>query len=339
MKKVDVIKYISELLCKHDCVIIPGFGGFIGNYSPAIINAVNHTFYPPSKSLLFNIHLKQNDGLLATHISQAEEISFEQAMELILMMVSTWTQELGKGNTLILENVGTIVKENSDIIQFVQDLSFNYLPEAYGLTPFVSPAIKRPGIQDKIEKKIQRYINTPSGHPLRLTRTLKRAAIIAIPLGIAAYLSISNIDQIRKFHENYSGFFFSSPTSAIEKRKESPNILLKRSLIPEPKPASSIQPIPVTKILPAHNSGTLANSDPLPAKPFAIIVGAFRFRENADNMVTKLKKAGYDAGIYDITSTGLFRVTVGSFISRNEAILQLEAVRSKYNSSAWLLSK
>ena len=74
-------------------------------------------------------------------------------------------------------------------------------------------------------------------------------------------------------------------------------------------------------------------------KPFAIIVGAFRFHENADNLVAKLKLEGYDARIYDVTTTGLSRVSVGTFSSREEAIVQLTVVRANNYSSAWLLSK
>jgi Sporulation related domain. len=56
-------------------------------------------------------------------------------------------------------------------------------------------------------------------------------------------------------------------------------------------------------------------------------------------MVAKLKQEGYDAGIFDTTTTGLFRVSVGTFVSRDEAIGQLAMVRSGNYSSAWLLSK
>ena len=35
---IDVTAYIKELLFKHDCVILPDFGGFIGNYTPAGID-------------------------------------------------------------------------------------------------------------------------------------------------------------------------------------------------------------------------------------------------------------------------------------------------------------
>jgi hypothetical protein len=322
-------------------VIIPGFGGFIGNYAPAMINPMYHTFYPPYKSLLFNIHLKQNDGLLASCISQAEQIPYEHAMDLIRMMLEEWNRELENAQELVIEKVGKIVKETDGIFQFEQDPSINYLPDAFGLTTLVSPAIRRPGMQDKLEKKLDRYIHVPSGKPGKLTRTLKWAAIMALPVGLAVYLSLTNMDQIRSFHENYTGFLFSNSTAVVKKTMDSPKILLpsKKSTNPVQKIAATVQSSPAAPVIQVVKPEPRETAGLSATKPYAIIVGAFRFRENADNLVVKLKQEGYDAGIFDTTITGLFRVSVGTFVSRNEAMGQLTAVRSTNYSSAWLLSK
>ena len=72
---MDVRVTISRLLEEHDCVILPGYGGFIGNYAPARIDPVSHSFVPPSKKILFNINLKQNDGLLCNRLVTDEGVS------------------------------------------------------------------------------------------------------------------------------------------------------------------------------------------------------------------------------------------------------------------------
>ena len=71
--------YISELLFLHDCVILPNFGGFVGNPQSAKLNKTTGVLSPPSKQILFNTNLKTNDGLLITHISNQEGITQEQA--------------------------------------------------------------------------------------------------------------------------------------------------------------------------------------------------------------------------------------------------------------------
>ena len=70
-----ISKYISELLFLHDCVIIPQFGGFVGNNKSAVLNETTGIITPPSKEILFNLNLQTNDGLLINHISKSEGIS------------------------------------------------------------------------------------------------------------------------------------------------------------------------------------------------------------------------------------------------------------------------
>ena len=77
----SVAHYISELLFLHDCVIIPDFGGFIGNRKSAQLNKTTGRLIPPSKQILFNRNLTTNDGLLINHIAQNESISQHEAKQ------------------------------------------------------------------------------------------------------------------------------------------------------------------------------------------------------------------------------------------------------------------
>ena len=74
--QVDITAFIRELLFGHDCVIVPGFGGFIGNYTPARIDKKSGTFYPPVKQISFNRNLNHNDGLLVGRISGSSGINY-----------------------------------------------------------------------------------------------------------------------------------------------------------------------------------------------------------------------------------------------------------------------
>ena len=63
--------YIKDLLYRYECVIIPGFGAFLANYTSATIDADSSTFYPPGKTISFNIQLQTNDGLLANYVASS----------------------------------------------------------------------------------------------------------------------------------------------------------------------------------------------------------------------------------------------------------------------------
>jgi cell division septation protein DedD len=341
--EINGVKYISELLFQHDCVIIPGFGGFIGNYSPAAVNPVHHTFYPPYKSLLFNIHLKQNDGLLAARISLGERISYEEALDNIAMMVKSWNRVLETEQELVIDKVGKITRETEDILQFEQDLSVNYLPDAFGLPSLVSPAIRRPGFQDKLEKQITRYIVPPGRHRM-MRKTMKWAAILVFPIGMAVYFSLANIDRIQDFRDNYAWILFTNSSTIQKKVAEDKGSTLaagQKTIIPEGFQKKEQKQKIEESISLAISSPSPRNFSQTPAgnQAYAIIVGAFRFRENADNLVSKLKEGGYEASLYDVTSMGLFRVSVGSYDNKEEAVKMLALVRTKDYSTAWLLQK
>ena len=80
---MTLANHINDLLYRYECVIVPGFGGFITNEISASVNHYTHTFHPPMKQISFNSNLQNNDGLLANYISSIENISFNEALNLI----------------------------------------------------------------------------------------------------------------------------------------------------------------------------------------------------------------------------------------------------------------
>ncbi|HTX89263.1 MAG TPA: SPOR domain-containing protein [Bacteroidales bacterium] len=320
-------KYISELLYDHECVIIPGFGGFVGNYAPAQINPVHHAFHPPSKTLLFNVNLKQNDGLLANHIANGEHISFLEALRMITSQAESWKRSLQNGNSVTLDWVGRFYLDREGNLQFEQDREINYLPESFGLSPLISPAIRRTGIQKRMERRIARYIESPAVPRRTLPKALKWAAVLALPIGIAATLGVMNFDRIMSVMQNESGMLFSRTASTM-----APSPVHQKKMV-------YIAPLPHIVHQPPFTLNFSETSRPEESRPFSVIVGAFRIRENADNLVSRLQGEGFGAFILDVTRGGLYRVCLESFTEKDQALRQLAAVRSREFSGAWLLQK
>jgi len=322
-------KYISELLFEYDCVVIPGFGGFIGNYMPARIQATYHTFFPPFKSILFNSNLKQNDGLLAVRVSHGERISYSDALLSIGLLVSNWNTRLNSGLIVEIENVGKLFKDKEGNLQFEQSQEINFLSESYGLSSFISPAIKRHGTNRKLEKKILRYAGTPSHNRRYIPKVLKWAAFLALPIGAAAFFGISNLEKIKSLSVAYSGMLFSNSSPVV----------VKSTPLVRPVFKPKQETVKVSPVLSEPVKQEPIVDKPSREKPFAIIVGAFKFLENAVGLVSDLRSKGYDAAITGQTKTGLYRVSLHSFTDKKEAFEQLALVRSKEFSSAWLLVK
>ncbi|NJN50215.1 MAG: hypothetical protein HC798_03315, partial [Polaribacter sp.] len=134
---MEIEKYISELLYRYDCVIIPDFGGFVTNKIAAKLDVENHSIYPPTKQLSFNSNLKHNDGLLANYIATSENISYEKANLTISLSVIQWQKALRKSD-LALENLGVFSLNNHQLIQFEPRTSINYLTSSFGFSAVVA---------------------------------------------------------------------------------------------------------------------------------------------------------------------------------------------------------
>ncbi|MEI6900117.1 MAG: SPOR domain-containing protein [Bacteroidota bacterium] len=324
---------IAELLFDHDCVVIPGFGGFIGNYSGAWIQASRHIITPPFKALLFNVNLKQNDGLLANQVVLRKKISYDSAMELIDSLVARWNTLLNQGKTIELQGIGRLYKDGEGTIRFIQSDAVNYLQDAYGLSLVVAPPVRRAIQIDQTELVTESVTELPDSRSLVLQRTLKWAALIAIPLGTAAFFGVMHFEKIKSFSVETAGMLFptSQPVPTLNHSRPAikKQVLLPTAMINQEKPVSK----------PQEFRSVESASKVSEPKPFLIIVGAFRFKENAENMVADLKSKGYNSSIEGQTRTGLFRVSMQALSNKNDAINQLAMVRSGSFSGAWLLVK
>jgi len=166
--KID--RYISELLFDHECVIVPGLGGFIVNEKHAAIERLTYQFNPPFKKLLFNQHIRFNDGLLINYISKKAGLSFEEVRKQIDELVHQYFSRLEKGEIIKLEDIGTLSFDENKNILFDQNLSINYNAESFGLSSFVSHPVKR-----KIEAEpVQGIVQPQPALPKREDRKPER---------------------------------------------------------------------------------------------------------------------------------------------------------------------
>ena len=121
---------IGELLLKQSCVIIPSFGGFVSKKIPARIDYDSMKIFPPSKELLFNKQLINNDGLLINEYSSVNNIPFDLASFEVKSKVKEWQEKLRKKQRIEIKKVGYLYLNSEEKICFEQDRFFNLLLEA-----------------------------------------------------------------------------------------------------------------------------------------------------------------------------------------------------------------
>ena len=151
--------HIQYLLYRHNCLILPGFGGIVLQYSPARIHPAQHIFQPPRKALAFNRSLTTNDGLLITHVANAENLHYDDAEKQVKRFVDQIEDGVRKKGEYAIPGIGRFYNDIESNLQFEPDEKENYLLGAYGLDRFVSPAIVRRdafepnAAADKLKKK------------------------------------------------------------------------------------------------------------------------------------------------------------------------------------------
>lgn len=135
--------YIYNLLQHNDCIVIPGFGAFIAREISAHYDDTKHVFVAPGKELSFNILLKEDDGVLVNHIALALKVSYNEAKKIVLEDVTCALTELETHKKLDIDNVGLLLKDKEDKLQFRPSKSRYDTIQLYGVqNAFVIKPIK-----------------------------------------------------------------------------------------------------------------------------------------------------------------------------------------------------
>jgi hypothetical protein len=304
--------YISDLLYRYECVIVPNFGGFITNETSAKVNHFTHTFYPPKKQITFNSHLKNNDGLLANYIASVEKIPFNDAVSKIENEIQKWNQTIEK-ESIEISKIGSLSLNKDKKIVFEPATSVNYLTSSFGLNSFNSPAIKRLQYKEKaaILEPVFVELDNEEKRNRKAPLLLKYAATAAILFAVGSF-------GWKTYNENQ----YQNQLLAEQELQQSVEKKIQQAtfVIENPLPAITLN---VTKEVQSYH----------------IIAGAFREPGNAQKKVDQLLKKGYDAQILGVNKWNLTQVSYASFSDRLEALQNLRTIKRTVTSEAWLLVK
>jgi nucleoid DNA-binding protein len=317
--KRDVTAFIKELLFGHDCVIVPGFGGFIGNYTPARIDKNSGTFSPPVKQISFNRNLNHNDGLLIGRISESTKINYGDSKNIVEEFVSDMRKRLSKGEKVVLDMIGCFYNNQEGNIQFEPDKESNYLLDSYGLTSFQCLPVEGYDVR----KRIVKYREKDPKKQRVLRRTLWRAAVI-IPLVAAITFTSIKTDFFNGWIQQTSmnplaSAEFENNKAAVEE------LAVQATTTEQPLIASpEVVPEPVAEaIVPVQEKNT-----------YLLVAGSFKSQGNARILMDRLTAKGYTPQIVEAPN-GFYRVSAISFNDLNQASAEKEKI-SKDFPGTWI---
>ena len=308
---MKIEQYISQLLFRYQCVTVPGFGAFLTEFQSAQLDENSHSFYPPKKMVSFNPFIKNNDGLLANHLAQAEKISYEIAVNSIQNEVSHWKTKIQEFGSFSVKNVGDFSLNSENNIVFVPIDQINYLTASFGLSSFVSPAVKREVYKEEVDQLEEKapVIFTPEKR--RNYSVLKYAAVFLLSAGITGTVGY-------KYYENK----IAQETLIVEtnvQKKVNQKIQEATFYISNPLPAVTLT-VPEEKL------------------PYSVVAGAFRIESNAEEQYQRLLVLGFKkAKRLAPNKHGLFPVVYGSYSTYSEAHDAMKNIQKLDNKDAWLL--
>lgn len=135
-------RHIEILLLSNDCVIVPGFGGFVAHHIDARKDESDGSFLPPIRSIGFNQKLTINDSLLAQSYVEAYDISYPEATTRIEGEVSELQQRIENEGSYTFNGIGTITVNDEGYYEFAPCEAGILSPTLYGLDSFKMPTLQ-----------------------------------------------------------------------------------------------------------------------------------------------------------------------------------------------------
>ncbi|CAH0994948.1 hypothetical protein EMA8858_01064 [Emticicia aquatica] len=308
-----VADYIRTLLYEHDYVTVPNFGAFIANYMPSSFNEISGSLMPPQKRIAFNEILKQDDGLLATHISRRESVTIDEAKRKIQSFVIDIKDSLATEKYYTFDKIGNFALNEENSLVFEPDRKNNFYSESFGFDSLFPRHIAKEkylysqtfeqGDDDLFIHK-NSYSSTGAKKSSTWTYLLYSLPILLLSSGLfvvlfsgakntngAAKSSFNPLDYIPKKEEVVTKTFAKTPVLDSE--------IIKPNFDNQPeKPIESVENkteivAQDEKVLNKVIEPSISSTIKFTEKRYLVVSGVFKSLENVENLRSILIKNGF----------------------------------------------
>jgi len=364
---VKLEKYIKQLLQENEMVIVPGFGAFISEYISAILDETSGEIKPPSSKLIFDLKIKNNDGLLVGQVADATRCTHFEALQKIEKERDNIIYQLDKGEKVELDEIGVLLYNAEKQIVLVSEEDANLALENFGLAAT--------SIEEPVEIKNEEQVPEPNPEPEEINQQVEE------PLEpIEEETKTDEEKGAQKKPERESTKYIVDESMFIrnpeeKKKRKAGWIWLLVILIPllavsvfiyikqnKPVPPVKVQqpqinaviqdttPKEETTMVDSVESQTADTSvveeEPVPEKQgevvsgkYYLVGGSFKEEENAETFLQTLKGKGFEP--FHMGKYGnFFIVGIGSYNTENEAIAAKdEYLEQNPGSGVWILER
>lgn len=333
---MDLAVYIYDLLLEHDCVIVPGFGGFIANYKSAEIDHVLHCISPPSKNIAFNKNLNANDGLLLHYISNREICSYSEATEKVSEWVAKTQQLLLKNEEINLSKIGKLSNDIERNLQFVPDSKVNFLKSSFGLRTLNVAPILRGKSAATIEVQAK---HRPSYELLNTANSRRRSMATVIILFLLLFGIVGLMNS--PIHPKSLNLNSASVLNCLETIFRKEEVTVKPVIkveVPTIATVTEEMAQPISTSQDKENVQSKVETASVSSAGYYIIVGAFAEQQNISRAEDSILEHIPNAVIFKEQYNGLTRVGYKAGSTFRESLSQLNTAQNR-DSDCWLLTK
>lgn len=328
---------LCQLILRHNCVVLPNFGGFVSKTISAQIDFEKGILQAPYKQLLFNRNLINDDGLVVAEYARLNGLYYQEGVSQLTDFTGKLNADLAQGKQVSISKLGIFSKDPDGIIRFEQDRHFNLLLSSYGLSnvTFVPNQVQE-------EALIIPLNPIPTEEPIQKNPTKfwkYAAAACLLPFAFYSFWIPMKTDVLHSGLISYKDFnpLRGNITVRYAEKQLAPfeKAIVNETSIEEQLGAT----LPGEIGLYQYDESTVfaveipkVESAPVFVEQVAVqanyecIVGCFSDERNANNFVQKLQADGFAAHI--LPGGTLIRVSAGSAVNQNE----IQAIQSKVNS-------
>ena len=369
---ISLSRHIELLLLEHDCVIVPGLGGFIANYAEAQYDSDGDLlFLPPYRTIRFNQQLQMNDGLLVQSYMAAYDASYPAAYLQMEKDIEKVVYELETNGEFLFDKIGVLKKEINHRMSFIPSETSVLTPSLYGLYSYeiksLSSAIK--------EREVKEALNTASAMAVSINGangTEREAANgggkgnskriskrwIDVGISVAASIVLLFCFSYQALRNTVSdtdtvvAAFYATDVEDVrhvaENKPVTPSKVVKtkdvnEKPVGEEAPAEAVaEELPTETATDDRSVEKTAEAVPADAEnqeaTFAIVLASFVNKTNAEAFIENLAKQGFAEGRY-VKNENVSRILYSSYKDRAEARRALEEFRQKNDrfEKAWIL--
>lgn len=201
---ISVLDHIEHLAVEHDCVIVPGLGAFISQYSSS--KNAEGVIVALKRSISFNMSIAHNDGLLVNSLMRRECIGFDAANDEIQNFVCSLRSQLRHEGEVPVGRIGFLKYNSEDSFEFIPFASLFANNEYFGLSSLTLRPLAELVAEEIAEQKPKQRI-VPFAR-----RFMRVAASIILLLTLTFVLSTPVIKENNQNYANLNAFAIQVPT-------------------------------------------------------------------------------------------------------------------------------